>query len=1422
MLNAKSLGLCLGASTLSVVSLKYENSVFVEEEVLSHGHEGAPTDYLKTLAEKYRNRPAAVTGRKFRNLLELPQLTEAEAIEEALEVLVDPGIPVDAVISAGSETFIIYELDGNRKIKGIHTGSKCASGTGEFFLQQLRRMNVTPEDAVREALDAEPYHISGRCSVFCKSDCTHALNKGEPIGRVAAGLCKMMTEKILELMAKIKKKNVVFIGGVTKNRAVAKLLRLEIENLIIPKEAAYFEAYGAAVRAMKESGKSFREDSFKQAEPSFSFLKPLSQYEDLVTFKSAPRGKARENDVCTLGLDVGSTTTKAVLMHRADETILASCYLRTNGDPVGASKNCFREIQKQLQVPVKITGLGVTGSGRYISALYADTDGVINEIIAHAEAALHFDAEVDTIFEIGGQDAKYTYLVNGVPCDYAMNEACSAGTGSFLEESARESLGIETEEIGDIALKSQTPPNFNDQCAAFISSDIKSAVQEGIGVQDIVAGLVYSISLNYNNKVRGPRTAGKKVFMQGGVCYNKAVPTAMAAITGCAIIVPPDPGLMGAFGVALEMKRRQDLGILQQKDFDLGDLIDREVGYGKSFVCGGGKEKCDRKCEIQMVHVKGEKFPFGGACNRYYNMSGKNSEPETNGIRARDEMLFQQFGKNAAAEGSPTVGLNRSFMTFNLYPLYIRFFNEIGFRVVLPDRPLAAGTVRKGASFCHPYEQAHGYFLDLLEKNPDYIVLPHVRELYVPNALSRDHDMQATCQLLQSEPYCLREAFADLLEDRKVLYPIFNFSKGYDKQEKAFVELAAQMGVDREKAKAAYKIAVKEYEGFTSALREKGRAFLAELEKSPQRQAVVLFGRPYNALNADLNMGIPEKFSSRGIPVIPYDMLPFDGEEADRHMHWASGQLLTKAAKYVKKHPQLFGTWITNFSCGPDSLLQKYFRDIMGRKPSLTLELDSHTADAGITTRVEAFLDIVERYRKIKIDLAEEKPYSGLHTVVEGSGKQSAIKVVNGKGEKFPIKHEKVNLLMPSMGWMVTQLGAEALRNGGYNIVTMGEPDALALKYGRANTSCKECLPLILIMGSLERYLAQHELPEDEMTLCFVPSANGGCRLGQYCVALENHIKNKKMDNLALFTLGNENNYAGLDQKTLIQFAKTVTISDVMDDIYNSIYALACDRRQGLEIFMEQWEKILDCFRNRGNTEKTLRGAAAELKKIPLKKPYAEACKVMLCGEIYVRKERFASDPVMKALAQREIVMKVSPFNEWMFYVDYMVDRNILDAKHTFTERIVNKLQYYYKTHMDNKYRRILAESGLNDYGPIDIYGIMKAGEQFMSAYLGGDPIISCGSAMREIFHSFGGVVVIGPFACMQSRTTEAMLGKMLTPERKKRFDGTETPEGIGGIPFLAIETDGNVLPQIIEAKLETFALQSNRVWKSMMKNRQA
>ncbi len=547
----KALGLCLGASTLSLVQLELDRRLNANQtgntkpRVLDYAlytHEGDPKrtllDAFDRLDLESFDRIAA-TGRKFRKFVNLSSIPEPEAVEHAYPYVKPSDVDCPAVVSAGGETFMVYALDRSGRISNVITGNKCASGTGEFFLQQLRRMNVLLDEAAKWAAVEDPHQVSGRCSVFCKSDCTHATNKGIPKSQVTAGLCKMMANKILELLKKVDRKNIMVAGGTAQNQVMIEYLRQEIPGLIVPPEAPYFEALGAALWALENETTPYpgRSNLLLTEVATFDNLPPLEHFADQVEFKTIETGRIQIADTCILGLDVGSTTTKAVLMRKSDDAMLASVYLRTNGDPVGASRKCYHAILDQVQQHVDpsqifIIGLGVTGSGRQIAGLHALTDGVINEIIAHATAAVYFDPKVDTIFEIGGQDAKYTYITNGVPSDYAMNEACSAGTGSFLEESALETLGVKMEDIADIAVKGQRPPNFNDQCAAFISSDIKNAIHENVAHEDIVAGLVYSICMNYSNRVKGNRPVGEKVFMQGGVCYNKAVPLAMASSGG--------------------------------------------------------------------------------------------------------------------------------------------------------------------------------------------------------------------------------------------------------------------------------------------------------------------------------------------------------------------------------------------------------------------------------------------------------------------------------------------------------------------------------------------------------------------------------------------------------------------------------------------------------------------------------------------------------------------------------------------------------------------------------------------------------------------------------------------------------------------------------------------------------------------------
>jgi predicted CoA-substrate-specific enzyme activase len=1415
-IESQSLGICIGASTVSAVWLSIFMSSIQITRTKYIPHHGNPKSVLLDLLDIDKIPNITITGRRFRSIVNLTSISEPEAIELTYDYL---NCDADIIISIGGENFIVYEIDTHGKISKPYTGNKCASGTGEFFLQQIKRMDLEPEEATSLALEGNLFNISGRCSVFCKSDCTHALNKGVAKADVAAGLTKMMAQKIIELTAKSQKKNALIIGGVSKNRAVVNHLYGSFNNLTIPDEAPYFEALGAALYASKNETIDLDKNSLiPKGKSSFSFHKDLKSFTNKVVFKSIEKNQAIENDEVILGLDVGSTTTKAILLRTNDNSVVASEYLRTNGDPVAASIECYKSIRNQVNVPINIIGLGVTGSGRYISGLHAQTKGIINEIIAHATATVFFDDEVDTIFEIGGQDAKYTYITAGVPSDYAMNEACSAGTGSFLEEAAKESLNIDYRDIGEIALQANRAPNFNDQCSAFISSDIKNALHEGLTKNEIVSGLVYSICLNYTNRVKGNRPLGKKVFMQGGVCYNKAVPIAMAALTGKEIIVPPEPGLMGAFGVAFEIKNRIELELIEKKSFDLEQLINRKVEYEKSFTCAGTSEKCDRKCSISLIKINDKNYPFGGACNKYYNLQS-NSKKKLNGsnlVHLRQELVFEKYiHPLELPEDAKTIGIPKSFLTNSYYPLYYNFFTQLGFKVILGDTAQETGIDQKQAAFCYPVELAHGFMQDLINKKPHYIFLPHVLEIHNKNSDFRDR----TCILLQAERYYLKTAFKEKLNDIKILSPIFDFANGFESARENFINLAKELNITKPEAWASFDFALNELTEMQKEFKMIGKTALEELEKDKGNYAIVLIGRSYNSCAKEANLGIPQKFSSRHVTIIPHDFLSYDDEKIIDHMYWGTGRQILRAASFVKNHSQLFATYITNFSCGPDSFLIGYFRDVMGKKPSLTLELDSHSADAGLNTRIEAFLDIVKSYRQIDnngkddFDKTEFKPLMAIN----------ANTLLTSDNKELSIYDKSVKMIIPNMGRYGTEALSAAFRHSGINSAPLSISSFDTLKMGRGNTTCKECLPLILTIGSMMEYY-QKIKPQKEKTLFLMVGGDGPCRFGQYSVFMEELIRKKKLTNIGVYTLSDENMYEGLGSAFDKRGYIALLIGDVIQNIFHSIQTIAVDKEKATLLLEDEWSKIVLAI-ERNDQDKLyeqLESTASNLSEIKRSYNYNEVPKVAVLGEIFVRNDEFSRVDLLYNLYERTIIPKVAPITEYVHYSNYMIEHGLTTQTFSLKEKLKFKIRKHVQLHIEKKIKGILAKTGFCDDEVTDVDGIIKRTEHLINPELVGETILTVGSAFHEILHNVSGVISVGPFGCMPSRIAESILniemnvaGKEASEKRNIKVLDKHSQD----FPYLAIETDGNLFPQIIQSKIEIFMLQTERLHKQLSKS---
>lgn len=1400
----ETLGINVGSSSLKMVMIDGDKIVW--SSVLPH--EGDFLAAVKNMLSEHKIAPtvkALVTGNEGRSLFALNNTIEPLCIESALRASNEK---VNAVVTMGGEDLIVYTVNSENTIINNFSGNKCASGTGEFFKQQLARMDMTLDSVSKVSPEAKAMPLSTRCSVFMKSDCTHRLNKREATkDDIVLSLSNVMATKVADFLkrAKVLKGRVMLTGGTTLNPHIVRYIRELLPEIefIIPKEASYFEAWGAALIA-RDSGTLFpgADKILKNNNVRFETLNSLSEAEKMVTYFSSTVGKVKAGREYILGVDGGSTTTKACLIDMETDEVVASHYGRTHGDPVKALKLCFVEILKKVKedtgsTKVSIPLAATTGSSREILGVFLETQGVYNEIIAHSVGTTHFSKEVDTIFEIGGQDAKYVLLKNGVPIDYAMNEACSAGTGSFLEESASGDLNIKNAaEIGDIALKAKNPLKFGEHCSAFINSDIRKAIQQGATREDITAGIVCSIVANYLNRVVGNRTIGKAVFLQGGVAKNKAIPLAFAMLLGKPILVPPSPELMGCLGVGLLARQKFQDGLLPRGDFNMEKSIESEIIYESVFKCNA----CDNLCPIQVLNVSGHKYMFGGRCNKYANLRKKAQENQAiDWVKERETLMFTTMApkpESFVAKRDFVVGIPRCFSVHTLYPFYSWFFHSLGIKTFLSEDVDHDGVARSESTYCFPAEIAHGAVADTLKKGADYVFLPHLRDMP-----SYEKDVHANfCPITQSLPYYIKKAFPEVPES-KLLPVVVSFKYGKEKALEHFVTMGSLLNIDAAEVTAAFNLACDKQDAYGLEARKLGEKAL-ELAREGDKPVIALLGRPYNAFTAEANMGIPRKFNTRGFSVIPFDFLPFEGEGIFPNMYWYYGQQDMKAASFIKNEKNIYITFVTNFSCAPDSFILHYVKWMMGTKPFLILELDSHSADAGIDTRVEAFLDIIEGYRSKLKDINEERYDNGLRFVNDG---KSPIHVHNTlTGEKIPMNGSKrVKVLLSNMGELSTELMGSVLRGSGFNAEAMPVATRKTIQLARSHSSGKECVPSHIVLGSALEFFFSEKYRKDEIYMLFVPITTGPCRTGQYFVFYQNLFRDLKLENVVVFTMSADNSYNEFGPEFSKDVWFSLAIGDYMKDMQNVLRACAKDSKTATTWFNESWKKLMV------QAEKDIKGLmpalhdiAEKAKQFELVQTVDTAPKVLIVGEIYVRRDDFAVDELVELFSSKNIIAKVSGICEWIHYLDFLREYDLkkrLKLKPWYTrlfsiefkKLLKLRVEEMWKHHVENKVKRALAPANLIPKTPHNMRKIMaNTSKYFVNHELQSEIVVSSGVAATAMEEGYSGVVNISPFACLIGRVIEGIY----TPWARER-----------NYPTISVEVDGNQLPPSIVNKLNIF-----------------
>ncbi|MGL4650762.1 MAG: acyl-CoA dehydratase activase [Caldilineaceae bacterium] len=945
---------------------------------------------------------------------------------------------VRTIIEIGGQDSKFLSVDWDPLLKrmvlsDMAMNNLCAAGTGAFLDQQAERLGISVENEFAEiALRAEaPARIAGRCTVFATSDMVHLQQIGTPLPEILAGLCLALARNFRAVIGKGKafRPPIAIQGGVAYNGAVVRAfeqaLKLPPGSLLVPTWHHVMAAIGAALNALEQSAAMHRVpflagrvgepgDEPKQrpfvgfgplhvarseSEYTCDRLPPLSTKGVDLASRPAPfwngnghphrtghsqgncDGNAAPSEELYLGIDVGSVTTKVVVLN--DKTqVVARRYVRTQGRPLEVVRACLAEVSAELAAsPLEnpeVRAVGVTGSGRHMTAALVGADVVRSEITAQARAAMAFDPNVDTIFEIGGQDSKYIALRNGVVVDFAMNSACAAGTGAFIEEQAARLCVAVEGEFSHLALHAANPVALGERCTVFMESDLVHHQQQGAGVDDLAAGLAYAIVENYLNRVVGTRTVGEKILFLGGVAWNDSVVAAFHARTGRSIVVPPHHDVSGAVGAALlardDMLERAQTGIAQNGNVPapsrfMGFRLEARQDDARPFIC----QACPNLCEVNRVTFgQDEPVYYGARCDRFdadrVTAPGVADAAPVDLFAKRDLLLYDGYTPGPRKDGRPRIGLPRTLFVHDMFPYWLAFFSELGFDVVLspPTNPALARLAKEHAiaETCYPVKLVHGHIAHLLESDIDILFLPAITSR---ERVGERQSENANCPYVRAAGDLAAASLDPAIRQVQVLAPGIHM-QWVRYRESDLLAMAPALGASRRRLLAAASAALDAQTLFESRLEKLGANTLAELD--PQRPNLVLVGRPYNTVDMGVCQNLPHTLHRLGAQAIPMDLLPVrlvDVPERFASMYWRCGQDILAAGQLILRDPRLHAIYVTSFGCGPDSFIIGYFRRLLAGKPHLELELDEHTADAGVVTRCEAFVESLLAARRARV-----------------------------------------------------------------------------------------------------------------------------------------------------------------------------------------------------------------------------------------------------------------------------------------------------------------------------------------------------------------------------------------------------------------------------------------------------------------------
>jgi len=1294
--------------------------------------------------------------------------------------------------------------------------------------EMLRRAE---EEATRSG---QPSEFLARCGVVVQSDLIHKQNEGATRVDNLAGLFRTVARNYVidvlgsrEFSSGMGQAEAVSTGGVFCND----LIRANLSELLgapvgRPDHHHNVAAIGAALKAIEENSSfvlaveqlnrvaeySRRKRTF--APPLSKSLQSVHQRDEDLDETAAPGTEV------VLGIDGGSTTTKGALVELKTGRLLDKLYIKTHGNPEESLKRVLKYLSRHKD-NVVVKGVGATGSARKLyekllmSKSKADelaqrgvalSDRVTDEITCHALGVKHNNPEIDTIFEVGGQDMKFTsFGKDGTVKEAKMNYSCQAGSGQTLENMADViNLAVEST-LQEAALRAKRVPIIDSTCGVFMEMDENRLIAEGFGRDEIAAAIVRGTAASYYYKfVGGAQHSGNKCSAQGGPALGKAFLAALAQVTEKEIAAYPHREMFGAWGQGLDIiehiRQLEENGQEYDTAFRGWGLIDMAFGKRK-VMCRElfGEKSCGmRDCELEVFRIEDDEIITGGFCPRGNSEAVK--RPKTNYVDRYHKIYEKHFKEqgcllkevSAAQADGPTVGMKRSMATLGEKGIWsAALLRKLGFYPVISprsDKEIAKiGVDNSRTEFCIARKLATGHAA-VLNDHPD------VEYLFNPSFIEQRQEKPPAlkyCIYTESEGYVLNDVLS--LDKNKQINPILHFGDEPLLVSQIKVEFERLgFSLTERQIKAAIGCADEAERRFKADLHREGDKFLERIERDGSK-AYLGIGRDYVLLDPEASSNSGAMFSQvRGLDYIPQQFLEhkFKDIAIDSFVEnefWVQSVKILKASLFVADHPNLFAIRMMNFACGPDSLKMYQEERIQqaANKPMLVLLTDAQTNNAPFVTRTEAHERVVNQAQPVRLDMQK------LRT-------QSAD------------TYDKRTWLIPYMG-DASHIAAAGLAYFGIHSEVLPTNTPRGYEVARKHIYTEVCYPLKGVVGDAIGYL-QAQIEESSVSevkdrfLVMMPTTSGPCRFGKYSEVLRECMRLEGLEKIPVVGPSSETDYidiplpsgmGGSDRIKMQQILfKGINAADLLEDTLRRFRPYAEDK-EGMDLLKkERLDALAEVISAGADTNELVRWGqttVARFKAAPRR--YHERFPLVLyIGEIYMRQHDPYTNYVVHQLEDKQLEIVRDPITDWLLYVNRINLRNAkrdasLGAKafnfrRTFeATRKAGKsvVKGRYMAHVSEKlgkpFHEVLAGRHVLPH-PMEMIETLEARHEGHGNIQGESPV-STGIAyyfMHELIQPHGdacvsGIFHVGPFTCMQEGVATAKIEAMIKEHRKKKPD---------------------------------------------------